>query len=282
MKEPRIMIVDDSPFSITLIEKILTNNGYKVVAKATNKDDMVKKFTEEKPDFVTMDLTMPEINGFESIKLLRTIDSNFKSVMISSLKDDELFEESKKLKINAYLQKPVKEDELVNTIKNIINYDQNYYELLEEHQDIFKESFADAVNSMTRTRVSFREKMEDEIKFSMGFAVAIGIIGTFPGRFFLDMSNDTLSAFTKSITGDETEDPEEKAHFISEFANIVAGNACSLLNLTGKNYKFRLSSPTVFYGEELTVSTANLKTFMVSAETEFGEIIIGTSFSRGV
>lgn len=282
MKEPRIMIVDDSPFSITLIEKILTNNGYKVVAKATNKNDMVKKFTEEKPDFVTMDLTMPEINGFESIKLLRTIDSNFKSVMISSLKDEELFEESKKLKINAYLQKPVKEDELVNTIKNIINYDQNYYELLEEHQDIFKESFADAVNSMTRTRVSFREKMEDEIKFSMGFAVAIGIIGTFPGRFFLDMSNDTLSAFTKSITGDETEDPEEKAHFISEFANIVAGNACSLLNLTGKNYKFRLSSPTVFYGEELTVSTANLKTFMVSAETEFGEIIIGTSFSRGV
>jgi DNA-binding NarL/FixJ family response regulator len=165
MKEPRIMIVDDSPFSITLIEKILTNNGYEVVAKATNKDDMVKKFSEEKPDFVTMDLTMPEINGFESIKLLRTIDSNFKSIMISSLKDEELFEESKKLKINAYLQKPVKEDELVNTIKNIIIYDQNYYELLEEHQDIFKESFADAVNSMTRPESLSEKRWRTKLNF---------------------------------------------------------------------------------------------------------------------
>lgn len=281
MKEPRFMIVDDSPFSVTLIEKMLQANGYNVVAKATNKNDMIKMFTEEKPDFVTMDLTMPEINGFESIKLLRTIDTNFKSVMISSLKDDELTEESKKLKINGYIQKPVKEDELINTIKSIINYDKNYYELLDEHQAVFKESFADAVNSMTRTTVSFKEKNVEEVKFSMGFAVAIGIIGTFPGRFFLDMSNETLTAFTKSITGQESEDSEEKAHFISEFANIVVGNACSLLNLTDKNYKFRLSSPTVFYGEELTVSTANLKTFMIIAETEFGEIIIGTSFSRG-
>lgn len=281
MKEPRFMIVDDSPFSVTLIEKMLQANGYNVVAKATNKNDMIKMFTEEKPDFVTMDLTMPEFNGFESIKLLRIIDTNFKSVMISSLKDDELTEESKKLKINGYIQKPVKEDELINTIKSIINYDKNYYELLDEHQAVFKESFADAVNSMTRTTVSFKEKNAEEVKFSMGFAVAIGIIGTFPGRFFLDMSNKTLTAFTRSITGEESDSSEEKAHFISEFANIVAGNACSLLNLTDKNYKFRLSSPTVFYGEELTVSTANLKTFMIVAETEFGEIIIGTSFSRG-
>jgi len=281
VKDARIMIVDDSPFSVALIEKMLQTNGLNVVAKATNKTDMINKFTEEKPDFITMDLTMPEINGFDSIKLLRTIDPNFKSIMISSLKDEDLTEESKKLKINGYVQKPVKEDELINTIKNIINFDKNYLELLDEHQAVFQESFVDAVNSMTRTRVSFKEKKEEEIKFSMGFAVAIGIIGTFPGRFFLDMSNKTLTAFTRSITGEESNSSEEKAHFISEFANIVAGNACSLLNLTDKNYKFRLSSPTVFYGEELTVSTANLKTFMIVAETEFGEIIIGTSFSRG-
>src|SRR5690606_35499660 len=140
--------------------------------------------------------TMPEINGFESIKLLRTRDANFKSVMISSLKDDELTEESKKLKINGYIEKPVKEDELVNTINSIINYDKNSYELLDEHQAVFNESFADAVNSMTRTTVSFKDKNAEEVKFSMGFAVAIGIIGTFPGRFFLDMSNETLTAFT--------------------------------------------------------------------------------------
>ena len=116
MQELKIMIVDDSPFSINLIEELLSKNGYKVVAKASNKEEMLEKFLETKPNFITMDLTMPDIDGFESIKLLRKINPDFNSIMISSLKDDDLVRESKKLKINDYLQKPLKEEELLKSI----------------------------------------------------------------------------------------------------------------------------------------------------------------------
>lgn len=282
MPDIKIMIVDDSPFSVNLIEDILTKNGYKVVAIAGNKEEMLEKFIQEKPNFVTMDLTMPDINGFESIKLLKEINPNFNSIMISSLKDNDLLQEAKKLKMDDYLQKPLKEEELIKSIKNILDKDDNYNKLLSEHGDVFKESFKDAMMELSRINIKYIERDFKLDKENFSFAAVAGITGNFPGRFIIALSEDSLTMLTKRVLKNDNPSCQQKGNLLAEIANIIAGNACSILNMKERNYKFRLSSPTVFYGKNLQVFSEKEKNHFYTAESDYGLIFIATSFSKGV
>lgn len=281
MQELKIMIVDGSPFSINLIEELLSKNGYKVVAKASNKEEMLEKFLETKPNFITMDLTMPDIDGFESIKLLRKINPDFNSIMISSLKDDDLVRESKKLKINDYLQKPLKEEELLKSIQNVLNVHDNFKLLISEEGEVFRESFKDAMMELSRIRINFADvdfKLNED---DFSFAAVAGITGSFPGRFIIALSEESLSKLTRNVLKDENPSCQQKGNLLAEIANIIAGNACSILNMRERNYKFRLSSPSVFYGKDLRIFSEKENNNFYAAESEFGLIFIATSFSKG-
>lgn len=66
-----ILISDDAAFMRMMIKDILTKNGYNVVGEAENGKVAVDKYTELKPDLVLMDITMPEMDGIESLKAIR-------------------------------------------------------------------------------------------------------------------------------------------------------------------------------------------------------------------
>lgn len=67
----RIMIVDDAAFMRMMLKDILTKNGYEVVAEASNGHEAVLKYEETRPDLVTMDITMPEMDGITAVKEIR-------------------------------------------------------------------------------------------------------------------------------------------------------------------------------------------------------------------
>ena len=69
-----ILISDDAAFMRMMIKDILTKNGYNVVGEAENGKVAVDKYTELKPDLVLMDITMPEMDGIESLKAIRAKD----------------------------------------------------------------------------------------------------------------------------------------------------------------------------------------------------------------
>ncbi len=64
----RILIVDDAAFMRMMIKDILSKNGYEVVAEAADGAQAVEKYKELKPDLVTMDITMPEMDGITALK----------------------------------------------------------------------------------------------------------------------------------------------------------------------------------------------------------------------
>ena len=70
----RIMIVDDAIFMRMKLKDILEKNGYEVVAEAQNGADAIEKYRAERPDIVTMDITMPEMDGIEALKGIKRID----------------------------------------------------------------------------------------------------------------------------------------------------------------------------------------------------------------
>jgi len=82
------------------------------------------------------------------------------------------------------------------------------------------------------------------------------------------------------LEGDDLKN-DDIVNAIAEIANIVAGNACSLINKTNSLYGFRVAPPTVVYGESIKISKAELQTVTsVIAETSFGEVYMNVGFSR--
>ncbi len=80
-----VMIVDDASFIRYSLKTLLEKNGFRVVGEAENGEEAIKQYNVLRPDIVTMDITMPVMDGVQALKGIRAIDSNAKIVMISSM-----------------------------------------------------------------------------------------------------------------------------------------------------------------------------------------------------
>ena len=111
MKDIKIVVVDDSPFSVGMISNILTDKGFCVVGSANSLTEAVEVVTRENPDVVTMDMTMPGGDGIECTEAIHKVNPDVKVIIVSSMMDDEIVRKAKKVQASGYLQKPVDADE---------------------------------------------------------------------------------------------------------------------------------------------------------------------------
>lgn len=81
----KILVVDDAAFMRMMIKDILTKNGFEVVAEAADGAQALEKYKEFQPDLVTMDITMPEMDGITSLKEIKKINPNAKVIMCSAM-----------------------------------------------------------------------------------------------------------------------------------------------------------------------------------------------------
>ena len=115
----RVMIVDDAAFMRMAIRKVLEKNGFEVVCEAENGAASLAKYTEFRPDVVTMDITMPEMTGIEALKHLRAYDPQAKIVMVSAMGQETLVREAIINGAKSFIVKPYKEQHIVQTIQTI-------------------------------------------------------------------------------------------------------------------------------------------------------------------
>lgn len=101
----KILIVEDEPMSIMVIQKILAPYQFQLVI-AVNGLDAVEKFQKEKADLVIMDLYMPEMDGFEASKRIKALSFDTPIIVISTtdIPEDEL---KKDIGIDYLLKKPL-------------------------------------------------------------------------------------------------------------------------------------------------------------------------------
>ena len=81
----KILIVDDAAFMRMMLRDILTKNGFEVVGEAVNGADGVAKYKELSPDVVTMDITMPEMDGLAALKEIKKADPSARVLMCSAM-----------------------------------------------------------------------------------------------------------------------------------------------------------------------------------------------------
>ena len=118
--EKNILISDDAAFMRMMIKDILTKNGYNVVGEAENGKVAVDKYTELKPDLVLMDITMPEMDGIESLKAIRAKDPNACVIMCSAMGQQAMVIEAIQSGAKDFIVKPFQAERVLEAVKKVI------------------------------------------------------------------------------------------------------------------------------------------------------------------
>ena len=117
----KILIVDDSRTSRKMLRNILESNGHEIIDEAVNGQEGVQKFQALKPDVVTLDITMPVVDGVEALKMIKALDPESKVVMVTAAKQKNKMIECIKAGANEFLTKPFEQQEIVDVINKMSN-----------------------------------------------------------------------------------------------------------------------------------------------------------------
>lgn len=116
----RVLIVDDAAFMRVALKSMLMNNGFDVVGEAPNGAIGVEKYMELKPDIVTMDITMPVMDGINALTQIRKLDPNSKVVMVSAMGQETIVRQAIMIGAKSFIVKPLKEEHVIKTLTQIL------------------------------------------------------------------------------------------------------------------------------------------------------------------
>ena len=117
----KVLIVDDAQFMRTMLKKLVEENGYEVVDEAVNGEEAVKKYKETTPDLVTMDITMPKMDGIEATKGIIEYDSDAKIVVCSAMGQKPMVLEAIEAGAKDFIVKPIKPEKVKETLGKLMD-----------------------------------------------------------------------------------------------------------------------------------------------------------------
>ncbi|MCL6479615.1 MAG: response regulator [Peptococcaceae bacterium] len=114
----KILITDDAKFMRLSLGNILRKAGYEII-EAESGVDALEKYRKNRPDLVTMDITMPEMDGVEAVKRIKEIDPGARVIMISALGQIDFVTQAIKNGALDFIVKPFKEDRVLEAVSRI-------------------------------------------------------------------------------------------------------------------------------------------------------------------
>lgn len=115
----RVLVVDDAAFMRISIKNILTKHGYEICGEAENGEVAVQRFQELNPDIVTMDITMPGMNGLVSLKQILAVQPHANVVMVSAMGQETMVREAIIAGAKGFIVKPFKEEVILGALNSI-------------------------------------------------------------------------------------------------------------------------------------------------------------------
>ena len=119
-REGGILIVDDSRMSRKMLRSILENAGYHVVAEAGNGREGLEAYKKFKPDAVTLDIAMPEMDGLEALEKILEADPGANAVMITAAGQQEKLIRALRAGAKRFISKPFNEEEILSNISDVL------------------------------------------------------------------------------------------------------------------------------------------------------------------
>lgn len=117
----RVLIVDDAAFMRMMLKDILSKNGFEVVGEAENGAIAVEKFKELRPDLVTMDITMPEMDGISAVKKIKGMDGNARVVMCSAMGQQAMVIDAIQAGARDFIVKPFQPERVLEAVQKALS-----------------------------------------------------------------------------------------------------------------------------------------------------------------
>ncbi|MDK2562642.1 response regulator [Romboutsia sedimentorum] len=115
----RVLIVDDAAFMRMSIKNMLSNYEFEIVGEAENGLMAIEKYKELQPDIVTLDITMPEMDGLQALRVIKKLDPSASVVMVSALGQEARMKEAIIYGAKGFIVKPFKEEIIVSALSKL-------------------------------------------------------------------------------------------------------------------------------------------------------------------
>lgn len=117
----KVLVVDDSPLVRNLVKKAFAQiKDFTVVGEASNGKEAIELSSKLEPDIITLDVTMPIMDGLDAAKVILENNKNVRILLLSAMGDDDLINQAKEIGIKHSLQKPFKSEQLLNAINKVL------------------------------------------------------------------------------------------------------------------------------------------------------------------
>lgn len=115
-----IVIVDDSALIRKALRRLVEQAGYTVVCEAVNGEEAIDVYQEYRPDLITLDITMPVMDGVEALRRIKELDPAARAVMITAAGQQQKVIAAIRLGASKFIMKPFSKDEVLDTIAEVI------------------------------------------------------------------------------------------------------------------------------------------------------------------
>jgi len=116
-----VLVVDDAAFMRMMIKEILVKNGYNVVGEANDGVEAIAKYKELKPDLVTLDITMPELDGIGALKQIKKDFPDAKIIMCSAMGQQSMVIDAIQAGAKDFIVKPFQAERVLEAISKVFS-----------------------------------------------------------------------------------------------------------------------------------------------------------------
>jgi len=120
----RVLIVDDARIIRNILRALMQKMGLKVAGEAANGAEGIRLYDELRPDLVTMDITMPVVDGLTATKSILSADPNARIIMVTSVGQEQVMKEAILLGARDFIVKPFNEDRIMSAIRRVLQLDE--------------------------------------------------------------------------------------------------------------------------------------------------------------
>lgn len=121
MDNVTFLVVDDAIFMRTVLKKMLTEAGFNVIGEAGNGLQAIEMAEQLKPDIITLDITMPEMDGIEAIEKILEVSPDTRIIMCSAMGQHSKVVEAIKRGARDFVVKPFEKTRVLQAIYNVMN-----------------------------------------------------------------------------------------------------------------------------------------------------------------
>lgn len=116
----RVLVTDDASFMRMMMKQILSQGGHEVVAEAANGQEAIEQYTTHQPDVVTMDITMPVMDGIEAVRGIKLTHPDAKILMCSAMGQKDMVMDAINAGAKGFLVKPFDRNKVLEEINRLL------------------------------------------------------------------------------------------------------------------------------------------------------------------